>query len=111
MTGSRKPSPQPSPRGRGRKNNSRRRSHRSRREAVNKVKTMKKSKNSMRVARVQRRTKETEVHVKLDLDGSGQSRISTGLPLLDHMLELFARHGLFAVNVTCKGHLPVNGRH
>ncbi len=72
------------------------------------MKTMKKSKNSTRVARVQRRTKETEVHVKLDLDGSGQSRISTGLPFLDHMLELFARHGLFDLNVTCKGDLAVD---
>jgi imidazoleglycerol-phosphate dehydratase len=77
---------------------------------------MKKSKerlaqNSTRLARVQRRTKETEVHVKLDLDGSGQSRISTGLPFLDHMLELFARHGLFDLNVNCKGDLAVDDHH
>ncbi len=45
--------------------------------------------NSTRVARVQRKTKETDVRGKLDLDGRGQSRISTGLPFLDHMLELF----------------------
>src|SRR5882672_2411051 len=77
---------------------------------------MKKSKerlaqNSTRLARVQRRTKETEVHVKLDLDGSGQSRISTGLPFLDHMLELFAKHGLFDLNVNCKGDLAVDDHH
>src|SRR6266849_3048865 len=69
------------------------------------------ARNSTRVARVQRRTKETEVHVTLDLDGSGQSRISTGLPFLDHMLELFARHGLFDLNVTCKGDLAVDDHH
>jgi imidazoleglycerol-phosphate dehydratase len=77
---------------------------------------MKKSKerlaqDSTRLARVQRRTKETEVHVKLDLDGSGQSRISTGLPFLDHMLELFARHGLFDLNINCKGDLAVDDHH
>src|SRR6266850_5206655 len=77
---------------------------------------MKKSKerlaqNSTRLARVQRRTKETEVHVKLDLDGSGQSRITTGLPFLDHMLELFAKHGLFDLEITCKGDLEIDDHH
>src|SRR5260370_31360736 len=68
---------------------------RSRRSAgSNKVKTMRKSKDTLaqtstRVAQVERKTKETDVRVKLDLDGRGQSRISTGLPFLDHMLELF----------------------
>jgi imidazoleglycerol-phosphate dehydratase len=77
---------------------------------------MKKSKdslaqNSSRVAQVQRRTKETDVHVRLDLDGRGQSRISTGLPFLDHMLELFAKHGLFDLNVACQGDLAVDDHH
>src|SRR6267378_5715628 len=67
--------------------------------------------NSTRVAQVQRKTKETDVRVKLDLDGRGQSRISTGLPFLDHMLELFARHGLFDLNVACKGDLAVDDHH
>jgi imidazoleglycerol-phosphate dehydratase len=66
---------------------------------------------SMRVAKVQRKTKETDVRVKLDLDGHGQSRISTGLPFLDHMLELFAKHGLFDLNVACKGDLAVDDHH
>ena len=66
---------------------------------------------STRVAQVQRRTKETDVQVKLDLDGSGQSRISTGLPFLDHMLELFAKHGLFDLNITCKGDLAIDDHH
>src|SRR3977135_1564754 len=66
---------------------------------------------STRVAQVQRKTKETDVRVKLDLDGHGQARISTGLPFLDHMLELFAKHGLFDLNVACKGDLAVDDHH
>ena len=77
---------------------------------------MKKSKDaiaqtSTRVAQVHRKTKETDVRVRLDLDGRGQSRISTGLPFLDHMLELFARHGLFDLDVACKGDLAVDDHH
>ncbi len=64
-----------------------------------------------RVASIQRRTKETDVRVKLNLDGSGQSRIETGLPFLDHMLELFARHGLFDLEVVCKGDLEIDDHH
>jgi imidazoleglycerol-phosphate dehydratase len=67
--------------------------------------------NSTRVAQVQRKTKETDVRVKLDLDGHGRSRIGTGLPFLDHMLELFAKHGLFDLNVACKGDLEVDDHH
>ena len=67
--------------------------------------------NSTRVAQVQRKTKETDVRVKLDLDGRGQSRISTGLPFLDHMLELFARHGSFDLNVACQGDLEIDDHH
>ena len=67
--------------------------------------------NSTRVAQIQRKTKETDVRVTLDLDGQGQARISTGLPFLDHMLELFAKHGLFDLNVTCKGDLEVDDHH
>jgi imidazoleglycerol-phosphate dehydratase len=72
---------------------------------------MKTSKTSTRVARVQRRTKETDVQVKLDLNGRGESQISTGLPFLDHMLELFAKHGLFDLSVACKGDLAVDDHH
>ena len=90
---------------------------RSRRSAgSNKVKTMRKSKDTLaqtstRVAQVERKTKETDVRVKLDLDGRGQSRISTGLPFLDHMLELFAKHGLFDLDVACKGDLEIDDHH
>src|SRR6266481_5623330 len=77
---------------------------------------MKKPKDTMarnwsRVAQVQRKTKETDVQIKLDLDGRGLSRVSTGLPFLDHMLELFAKHGLFDLNVACKGDLAVDDHH
>lgn len=67
--------------------------------------------NSTRVALVQRKTKETDVRVRLDLDGHGKSRLRTGLPFLDHMLELFAKHGLFDLNVDCKGDLEVDDHH
>jgi imidazoleglycerol-phosphate dehydratase len=66
---------------------------------------------STRVAQVRRKTKETDVRVELDLDGHGRSRISTGLPFLDHMLELFAKHGLFDLNVACKGDLEIDDHH
>jgi imidazoleglycerol-phosphate dehydratase len=83
---------------------------------LHKVKTMNKSKSALaqtstRVAQVRRKTKETDVRVKLDLDGRGQSSISTGLPFLDHMLDLFAKHGLFDLDVACKGDLEVDDHH
>ena len=64
-----------------------------------------------RSATVQRKTKETDVRVRLKLDGAGSSRISTGLPFLDHMLELFAKHGLFDLEITCKGDLEIDDHH
>jgi imidazoleglycerol-phosphate dehydratase len=64
-----------------------------------------------RQAEIKRATKETEIHVKLDLDGEGKSAVSTGVPFLDHMLELFARHGLFDLEVRCKGDLQIDDHH
>ena len=64
-----------------------------------------------REARVTRKTKETEVRLKLSLDGAGRARISTGLPFLDHMLELFAKHGLFNLEVVCHGDLEIDDHH
>ena len=66
---------------------------------------------SSRAAQVQRKTKETDVRVSLNLDGSGQARVSTGVPFLDHMLELFARHGLFDLEVECRGDLEIDDHH
>jgi imidazoleglycerol-phosphate dehydratase len=67
--------------------------------------------NKVRLATVHRKTKETDVRVKLNLDGSGKSRISIGLPFLEHMLELFAKHGLFDLDVTCNGDLQIDDHH
>jgi imidazoleglycerol-phosphate dehydratase len=67
--------------------------------------------NQPRTAEVHRKTKETDVRVILNLDGNGQSQVSTGLPFLDHMLDLFARHGLFDLEVACKGDLEIDDHH
>jgi len=72
---------------------------------------MKSTKRTARLAEVRRQTKETDVRVKLNLDGSGKSTISSGLPFLDHMLELFAKHGLFDLSVNCRGDLEVDDHH
>ena len=64
-----------------------------------------------RAAEVRRKTKETDVRVALALDGTGQARISTGVPFLDHMLELFARHGLFDLDIECRGDLEIDDHH
>src|SRR5207253_2298383 len=64
-----------------------------------------------REAEVKRKTKETYVRVTLKLDGSGRAQISTGIPFLDHMLELFARHGLFDLEIECRGDLHIDDHH
>lgn len=69
------------------------------------------SESIMRVGQIQRKTKETDVRVKLSLDGAGSSRVSTGLPFLDHMLDLFAKHGLFDLEIVCKGDLEIDDHH
>ena len=65
----------------------------------------------MRQGYVQRKTAETDVHVDLNLDGSGESTVDTGIGFFNHMLTLFARHGLFDLTVTCQGDLAVDGHH
>jgi imidazoleglycerol-phosphate dehydratase len=69
------------------------------------------SQTQPRVALVSRKTKETSIRVHLALDGSGTGRIDTGIPFLDHMLDLFARHGLFDLEVECKGDLQIDDHH
>lgn len=64
-----------------------------------------------RLATVHRKTKETDIVVKLNLDGSGKSQISIGVPFLEHMLELFAKHGLFDLYVKCDGDLHIDDHH
>lgn len=67
--------------------------------------------NQPRTADVHRKTKETDVRVVLNLDGNGHGNINTGLPFLDHMLHQFARHGLFDLEVECKGDLEIDDHH
>src|SRR5919112_2987679 len=64
-----------------------------------------------RIANVHRKTKETDVRVELNLDGTGRSSVSIGVPFLEHMLELFAKHGLFDLQVTCDGDLQIDDHH
>jgi imidazoleglycerol-phosphate dehydratase len=64
-----------------------------------------------RAATVARRTKETDIHLELMVDGQGRSTIATGIPFLDHMLELFARHGFFDLSVRASGDLAVDYHH
>jgi imidazoleglycerol-phosphate dehydratase len=64
-----------------------------------------------RTARIQRKTAETEIELELNLDGSGQSNVKTGVGFLDHMLELFAKHGAFDLRVTARGDLHVDQHH
>ncbi len=65
----------------------------------------------MRVGEVSRKTKETDIRLKLCLDGTGQAQIDTGEGFLDHMLTLFAAHGRFDLSLTCKGDLQVDCHH
>ena len=65
----------------------------------------------MRNAKISRNTKETAITLSLELDGTGQNRINTGCGFLDHMLTLFASHGRFDLNVTCKGDTYVDYHH
>lgn len=65
----------------------------------------------MRIADIVRVTAETNIHLTLDLDGSGAGDISTGCGFLDHMLTLFARHGRFDLTVTCTGDTQVDDHH
>jgi len=67
--------------------------------------------SNSRAADVRRKTKETDIRVKLSLDGTGRSKISIGVPFLEHMLELFAKHGLFDLQVNCKGDLEIDDHH
>ncbi len=64
-----------------------------------------------RIAEVDRKTKETEIYAKLNLDGSGKSEISTGIPFFDHMLTLFSVHGFFDLKIDAKGDLDVDFHH
>lgn len=64
-----------------------------------------------RQAQIHRITGETDIHVKLKVDGGGASKIATGIPFFDHMLTLFAKHALFDLEVTAKGDIQVDFHH
>ena len=65
----------------------------------------------MRESVINRKTNETDIRLKLELDGSGKSCIDTGCGFLDHMLTLFARHGRFDLTISCKGDTEVDYHH
>jgi imidazoleglycerol-phosphate dehydratase len=60
---------------------------------------------------VERKTRETDIRLRLDLDGEGKSKVSTGIGFFDHMLTAFATHGRFDVDLRCKGDLHVDAHH
>lgn len=64
-----------------------------------------------RCATISRTTKETDITVSLDIDGTGKTDISTGVPFFDHMLDAFGRHGLFDLTVRAKGDIEVDAHH
>ena len=65
----------------------------------------------MRTQTINRKTAETDISLSINLDGNGESRIDTGCGFLDHMLTLFASHGSFNLDVTCKGDINVDYHH
>ena len=64
-----------------------------------------------RIATIKRVTKETDIELTLNLDGSGKTRIDTGIGFFDHMINGFARHGLFDIELKCKGDLEIDSHH
>lgn len=64
-----------------------------------------------RTATINRKTKETDIKLKLTIDGSGKSSIKTGIGFFDHMLELFSKHSLMDINLKCKGDTHVDMHH
>lgn len=70
-----------------------------------------KGKSGSRVATIDRKTAETEIQLRLDLDGAGVAKIETGVGFLDHMLTLFAKHGMFDLDVAAKGDLHIDSHH
>jgi imidazoleglycerol-phosphate dehydratase len=64
-----------------------------------------------RTGQVERKTKETDIRVQVDLDGTGQAEVSTGIPFFDHMLETLAKHGALDLKLACKGDLHIDQHH
>ena len=66
---------------------------------------------SERIANIQRKTKETDISARLNIDGTGSSTINTGIGFFNHMLEGFSKHGFFDLNLNCEGDLAVDCHH
>jgi imidazoleglycerol-phosphate dehydratase len=64
-----------------------------------------------RAATIARKTKETDLHLTVDLDGGGEAKVETGIPFFDHMLETLAKHAALSLEVTCKGDLHIDQHH
>jgi len=64
-----------------------------------------------RISTIQRKTKETQIELRLNLDGRGKSQVSTGIPFFDHMMDLVSRHGGFDLKLAAKGDLDVDQHH
>ena len=62
-------------------------------------------------AKIDRKTKETDIKIKLDIDGKGQSKVNTGVPFMDHMLTLMAAHGFLDLEIIAKGDTEVDDHH
>jgi imidazoleglycerol-phosphate dehydratase len=67
--------------------------------------------NHARIAEVQRNTSETQIRVRLNLDGTGQANLNSGIAFLDHMLDQIARHGLIDLDIHAVGDLHIDGHH
>ena len=65
----------------------------------------------MRTAQASRTTAETDIHIAIDLDGSGRTQVETGLPFFDHMLDQLGRNGGFDLEITAKGDLEIDSHH
>ena len=64
-----------------------------------------------RKAQIYRKTKETDIKIELNIDGEGKSDVSTSIPFLDHLLENFAKHGLFDLKIRAKGDIEIDQHH
>ena len=69
------------------------------------------SKTEARIAQIERNTKETQIRVRVNLDGSGEAKLNTGIGFFDHMLDQIARHGIIDLEVEAKGDLHIDGHH
>jgi imidazoleglycerol-phosphate dehydratase len=67
--------------------------------------------NQVRAVKLARKTSETDIRIRLSIDGAGSSRVRSGIPFLDHMLTLLAKHGLFDLSIDAKGDLEIDIHH